>query len=288
MLLNIEVALVNAFTENGKGGNPAGIVLNADQLSDDQKLKIAQAVEHSETAFVSSDDVADYEVSFFTITGEVDFCGHATLATFSTMYQKGILAAGSYVQRTKAGMLPVTIESNGKVVMDQQLPQKLDSFTYQEIANVIGIESHILASTALPIEVISTGLADVIIPVPNGYLDSIEPDDDLIADFCKKHNVVGFHVFELCDPERNLTASCRNFAPLFGISEESATGSSSGALACYLTEHLALGHEYVFEQGRAMNCTSMITASVESHDSMVINVKVGGFATGLGTVVIPV
>ncbi|WP_281560537.1 PhzF family phenazine biosynthesis protein [Thalassomonas sp. RHCl1] len=287
-MANIEVTLVNSFTENGKGGNPAGVVLNADQLSDAQKLTIAQAVGYSETAFVCGDDEVDYQVSFFTTTGEVDFCGHATLATFSTMYKKGLITAGSYLQRTKAGILPVSIEPDGKVVMDQQLPQKLNRFSYQEISNVIGIETHLLESTQLPIEVVSTGLADVIIPVPGGYLDVIVPDDELIAEFCKKHKVVGFHVFELCDPESELTASCRNFAPLFGISEESATGSSSGALACYLTEHLALGGDYVFEQGRAMKCTSIITASVKSNHSAVINVKVGGFASNIGTVVIPV
>ncbi len=288
MLVNIEVNLVSSFTVNGKGGNPAGVVLNSDKLSDAQKLKISQAVGYSETAFVSSDDEADYEVSFFTTTGEVDFCGHATLATFSTLYQKGILTAGSYVQRTKVGMLTVTIEPSGKVIMEQQLPQKLDCFSYQEISNVIGIKSSILESTKLPIEVISTGLPDVIIPVPYGYLDIIKPDDELIANFCEKHKVVGFHVFELCGSESKLTASCRNFAPLFGISEESATGSSSGALACYLTEHLALGSDYVFEQGRVMDCTSIITASVKSDNSTLINVKVGGFASNIGTVVIPV
>jgi len=287
VLKNIEVNLVSSFTVNGQGGNPAGVVLNANQLSDAQKLKIAQAVGYSETAFVSSDDEADFEVSFFTTTEEVDFCGHATLAIFSTMYQKGILVAGSYVQRTKAGMLSVNIESNGKVVMEQQLPQKIDCFSYQEISNVLGLESNILQNTKLPIEVISTGLPDVIIPVPNGYLDEIEPDDELIADFCNKHKVVGFHVFELCEAQSEFTASCRNFAPLFGISEESATGSSSGALACYLTEHLALGVDFVFEQGRAMNCKSIITASVKSEHSTISNVKVGGFATSLGTVTIP-
>jgi len=287
-LESIEVTLVNSFTDNGNGGNPAGVVFNADKLSDVQKLKIAQAVGYSETAFVSSDDEADYEVSFFTTTSEIDFCGHATLATFSTMYQIGIISAGTYVQRTKAGMLSVCIESSGKVVMEQQLPQKLDCFSYQEISNVIGIESSILARTKLPIEVISTGLPDVIIPVPNGYLDKIQPNDDSIADFCKKHKVVGFHVFELYDRESKLTASCRNFTPLFGISEESATGTSNGALACYLTEHLALGSDFVFEQGRAMNCTSIITASVQLDDSKIVNVKVGGFANSIGSVVISV
>ena len=68
-----------------------------------------------------------------------------------------------------------------------------------------------------PIEVISIGLADVIVPVPNGYLDRIKPDDVRIASFCKSHNVIGFHVFELCKSDSLFTASCRNFSPLFGI-----------------------------------------------------------------------
>lgn len=285
--MNIEVILVNSFTLNGQGGNPAGVVLNADKLTDKQKLKIAHAVGYSETAFVSSDDEADFAVSFFTTTDEVDFCGHATLATFSTLYQKGLLAAGTYTQRTKVGILPVTIEPSGKVIMAQQLPQTLACFSYHEIAPVIGIESSILQSTQLPIEVISTGLPDVIIPVPYGYLDLINPNDELIAAFCKKYEVVGFHVFELCSAGAKLTASCRNFAPLFGISEESATGSSSGTLACYLTEHLALGSEYVFEQGRAMGCTSIITASIESDNATVTRVQVGGFASIIDSVMLP-
>ncbi|WP_310736869.1 PhzF family phenazine biosynthesis protein [Pseudoalteromonas sp. SG41-5] len=63
--MDIEVALVSAFTVNGKGGNPAGVVFNADRFTDAQKLKIAQAVGYSETAFVASDNEADFEVSFF-------------------------------------------------------------------------------------------------------------------------------------------------------------------------------------------------------------------------------
>jgi PhzF family phenazine biosynthesis protein len=285
---NIEVILVNSFTESGKGGNPAGVVFNADELSDVQKLKIAQAVGFSETAFVSSDPEADYELSFFTTTSEVDFCGHATLAAFSTMYQTDMISAGTYVQKTKAGILSVCIESNGKVVMEQQLPQKLGCFSYQEISDLIGIESSILETTKLPIEVISTGLPDVIIPVPLGCLDKILPNDNRIANFCKAHKVIGFHVFELYDQESKLTASCRNFAPLFGISEESATGTANGALACYLTEHLALGNDYIFEQGRAMSCTSIITASIQSEGSKITNVKVGGFAKSMGRLVVSV
>ena len=83
--------MVNAFTVNREGGNPAGVVLQADGLSFNEKLKIAQTVGYSETAFVSEDNNADLALSFFTVTGEVDFCGHATLAAFSLMFKKGAL-----------------------------------------------------------------------------------------------------------------------------------------------------------------------------------------------------
>lgn len=276
--MNIEVILVNSFTTRGKGGNPAGVVFNADELTSVQKLKIAQIIGYSETAFVAHDVDADFAVSFFTTTNEVDFCGHATLATFSAMHHLGILDAGSYVQRTKAGLLPVVIYADGTVIMEQKLPEKLGSFCYQEVAGIIGLDSQVLKSTGLPIEAVSTGLVDLMVAVPSGYLDIIEPNDDAIAAFCQQHKLVGLHVFELCGENSEYTASCRNFAPLVGISEESATGSACGALASFLTEHTELGHEYVFEQGRAMNCPSSITASVAVIDENITSIKVGGLA----------
>lgn len=280
----VEAFLVNSFTDNGTGGNPAGVVLHADQLSDKEKLRVAQAVGYSETAFVSRDDEVDFELSFFTITSEVDFCGHATLAAFSTMYQDGIITDGKYLQRTKAGLLAVSIEENGHIVMDQKLPEFRGEFSYEDISKLIGLDSIILESTQLPIEVISTGLPDIIVPVPYGYLDKIQVNENLTSDFCKRHDVIGIHAFELCEKASMVTASCRNFAPLFGIPEESATGSASGALACYLTKHLSHTHSisFTFEQGRVMECTSRITASVESSEQGIIKVKVGGVAKTVG------
>ena len=62
----VKVAILNAFVDSGKGGNPAGVVLNADALTDSQKLEIARKVGLSETAFVSSSDTADFKLDFFT------------------------------------------------------------------------------------------------------------------------------------------------------------------------------------------------------------------------------
>lgn len=265
----------------GKGGNPAGVVLNADNLSYDEKLKIAQAVGYSETAFVSKDEEVDFEVSFFTVTDEVNFCGHATLATFSTLFSKNLISAGKYKQRTKAGILSVNVEENGRVVMEQACPTYLQTFEYEDIAELIGLPLDILSSTQLPIEVISTGLHDVIVPVPLGFLDKLEVDNEKLSEFCEKYDLIGMHAFELNDSDSEFTASCRNFAPLFGIPEESATGSSSGALACYLVKHVFAGAEtfdFVFEQGRAMGCASRLSASVKLEKGQVSKVEVGGEA----------
>lgn len=282
---SVEVFLVNSFTSNGTGGNPAGVVLHADHLSNEEKLQIAQVVGYSETAFVSLDNEADFALSFFTTTGEVDFCGHATLAAFSTMYQEGMIAEGKYLQRTKAGLLLVTIEADGHIVMGLKLPEFLGGFGYEAISELIGLGSTLLESTGLPIEVISIGLPDIIVPVPLGYLDKIQVNEKLTSEFCERHGVIGIHAFELCEKTSTVTASCRNFAPLFGIPEESATGSASGALACYLAKHLPDTHSnsFTFEQGRAMECVSRITASVESSDQGIIKVTVGGFAHKVGT-----
>ncbi|AZZ96430.1 PhzF family phenazine biosynthesis protein [Pseudoalteromonas sp. R3] len=272
--------LVNTFTEQGAGGNPAGVVLQADGLTDEQKLAIAQSVGFSETAFVSAASDADFTVTFFTPAAEVDFCGHATVAAFSVMLEQGLITQGHYVQSTKAGQLGVTIEPDGHIVMEQNLPQYLKRFDYAEISALIGLDTSLLASTQLPIEAISTGLADIIVPVPSGHLDKIKVNDKALSNFSRQHNVIGLHAFELCDEDETFTARCRNFAPLFSIPEESATGSASGALACYLTQYVYpfQSNHFTFEQGRVMGYPSRITASVESDEQGISKVFVGGKA----------
>ena len=283
----IEVFLVNAFTKDGNGGNPAGVVLNADSLNYVDKLLIAQVIGYSETAFVSRDVEVDFEVSFFTTTGEVDFCGHATLATFSVLHQKGFIADGQYRQRTKAGVLPVSVNALGEVTMDQALPTFGRIFSNSEMSGLIRIEEQALESISFPAQVVSTGLPDLIIQVPKGYLDKLNIDEAKLIEFSKEYELVGAHVFELSE-DTEVTASCRNFAPLFGISEESATGSASGALACYLDKYLALEHSrsFVFEQGRAMGSLSQIFASVESNEHGVQRVKVSGVANVMGSKIV--
>jgi len=277
--MEILVHCINSFTHNGAGGNPAGVVLNADELTATQMQLVASNVGFSETAFVSKGTDCDFTVRFFTPNEEVDFCGHATLATFSLMYNQNVIEDKRYTQQTKAGQLNVSILSDGTVTMQQTLPKYLGTIDSGEVANILNIDVDTFKQTNLPCEIISTGLPDVIVPIPYGHLDKIEPNDEDIATFSQKYNVIGLHLFELSDESSNITASCRNFAPLFGIPEESATGSASGALACYLTQYnVTPTRIYNFEQGKTMSSPSRLLAKITETEHEITQVEVSGKA----------
>lgn len=99
--MEIKVYKINAFAKTAIGGNPAGVVVNADELSENDMKKIAGIVGLSETAFVMKSDVADFRVRFFTPTEEVDLCGHATIGTFSILLKKVILSVEIIHRRQK-------------------------------------------------------------------------------------------------------------------------------------------------------------------------------------------
>ena len=81
----------------------------------------------------------------------------------------------------------------------------------------------------LPIQIVSTGLPDFMIQVADvATLNSLRPDMGAVSAITKKHNAVSFHVFAFGGDGH--TAHVRDFAPLYDIPEESATGTANAAL----------------------------------------------------------
>ena len=91
----IQVGVVNAFVVDGQGGNPAGVVLDADDLSETDMQAVAARVGLSETAFVSRSDIAGFKLDFFTPNRRIAHCGHATIATFSHLAAQGRVTDGA-------------------------------------------------------------------------------------------------------------------------------------------------------------------------------------------------
>lgn len=275
------VYIVNAFAKTKLGGNPAGVVLNADDLSESVMQNIARVLGFSETAFIQRADSADFKLNFFTPNGEVDLCGHATIAAFSLMAEKKIIDKGIYKQETKAGILDIEVLNDGYILMEQTKPQFGEIIDKSEIADTLNVKEDLFISN-LPVQVVSTGLRDIFVPIKSMRdLNGIKPDFEKIIYTSKKYNVTGYHLFTL-ETELNSTAHCRNFAPLYDIPEESATGTSSGALSCYLYKYGLINKEnaknVIFEQGYTMNKPSEIMASLNLENDDIKSVKVGGRA----------
>lgn len=273
--MDLTVYKLSSFPKEDHGGNEAGVVLDADSLKDKEMLKIAKEVGFSETAFVSNSNVADYKVRFFTPANEVSLCGHATIATFNLLRDKEIISPGIYTQETKAGILKLDVKED-IVFMEQNSPVYGQVIEAIEFNNCFYNDDYI--NQELPIVILSTGMREIFLPINSvKKLNNLTPNFEEIIKLSKKYDVIGIHVFSVTKDKAD--AYGRNFAPIVGINEESATGTSNGALGCYLNKYVNPSKsEFILRQGYSMNKPSEIITKLQIQNRMIDTVWVGGTA----------
>jgi len=265
--------IVDAFTSQPFGGNPAGVVLlDGDSFpAEELMLQIAAELRYSETAFVKRDSDSQYTVRYFTPKTEVELCGHATIATFSLLY-KLQLVKGECICHTKAGDLNIRVGE--KVLMQMATPRIVDTITdSEEIYRAIGVTDY---QPTLPVQIAYSGLPDIMIPLRDvSMLQSLKPDMEAITAITRKYDAVSFHVFAFAGDGH--TAHVRDFAPLYDIPEESATGTANAALTHYLQQNgrIPSTGDFSFLQGEAMGRPSVVATRI-SGDGVIY---VGGTAT---------
>ena len=274
---------VSSFTVAGEGGNLAGVKLlkEDENLSTNEMQVTAKALNYSETAFVKPLNKGEFQLRYFTPLAEVPLCGHATIAAFSLHSQLNQLAMGNYIMHTKAGRLSISVLAEATIFMEQSLPIFYDKQPDRDlIAHSLGIETSDIPGD-YPIEIVSTGLKDLIIPVKNTtILQNLKPNMNKIREISDQLDIIGYHVFALDDENQHLI-HCRNFAPLVGIDEEYATGTSNGALACYLFKYDTIqgNVEYTFSQGRqSIQQKGKVLVELKATGATIEKVFVGGQA----------
>ncbi|WP_099204401.1 PhzF family phenazine biosynthesis protein [Scatolibacter rhodanostii] len=265
----MEIYIVDAFTKHIYGGNQAGVAL-LDRTADfpDTALmqQIAAELKHSETAFVKRINSHLFHIRYFTPEGEVDLCGHATISAFTVLREKKSLSSGKYTAKTAAGEIPVTIESD--CIWMGMAPGKLIKVLSEEETSALYKAYGLCAEdkpATLQACIVSTGLADILLPVDSiDKLTNSAQDKEEVIRLSQRHQVIGVHMYypELSD---QVTARCRNFAPLYGIDEEAATGTSNGALTYYLYSQGLISEqdENTFIQGESMEKPSIIKSRID-------------------------
>ena len=284
----MKLFIADAFTQNVFGGNPAGVVITGGDTvfpPEDIMLKTAAELRYSETAFIRQTGEREFTIRYFTPAAEVDLCGHATIASFQCLLDAGIVKDGEeYTAVTPAGNLKISI-SSGFIMMEMaaaEFRNRIDSDeALRELYGIRGIPYEAVNNEGRQLypEIISTGLPDIIMPVSSRrQLAELTPDFDALSALSEKYGVTGVHAFTLDNAEPEITAHCRNFAPLYDIDEEAATGTASGALTYYLYTNGITGKgRLTFLQGEAMGRPSQILTDIDNTDNSV-NIRVGGSA----------
>jgi PhzF family phenazine biosynthesis protein len=279
--MKIESHIVNAFVDGKIGGNPAGVILDADDLSRDQKLEIASKIGLSETAFVSSSEVADFKLEFFTPTKQIAHCGHATIATFVYLRELGRVTKSRTSKETIDGKREIFFEG-GMAFMEQMLPEyakvKNDK---NDILSSLALSSSDLMNGFSPV-IVNTGNAFLIVPLKNEKAVAlVKPDFEAITKLSEKYDLIGYYVFSGDAKDQARDAGTRMFAPRYGINEESATGMAAGPLACYLYDKMGINKDvFLIEQGHFMKpaSPSVITVKLNLEDGKITGLIAGGKA----------
>lgn len=274
---NLPVYILNAFVDNEKGGNPAAVILDADTLSNEEKQQIAKEIGLSETAFVSSSKTAAYKLDFFTPNRQIAHCGHATIAAFSFLSQKGLVDQKSS-KETIDGNRDIFIRDN-MAFMEQLAPKFRDLPEYKDrVQSALGLSEHDLLENA-PIQLVNTGNSFIIIAVKDPLiLAQIKPVQEMISQISDELDLIGFYVFTTQASAQDRHASARMFAPRYGIDEESATGMAAGPLACYLYQVIGFKFPTLFiEQGHFISPPS---PSLLQAELQVVCGKINGLLVG--------
>ena len=137
-----------------------------------------------------------------------------------------------------------------------------------EIYMALGVRDY---HPSMPVQIAYSGLPDLMIPLADvNTLQALNPDMEAITVITKKYDAVSFHVFAFAND--GYTAHVRDFGPLYGVPEESATGTANAALTYYLQQNGCLGAEAdcSFMQGEAMGRPSVVATRVDKEGAFYV------------------
>lgn len=288
MKKNFKIYQINVFTDKVFEGNPAGVVVNADGLSEVQMQQIARELNNSETAFIfsPSDHSHDMQVRFFTPTVEVPSCGHASIAAGYVRAKENGFNKKIFNQKIQIGILPLEVKEirgKQKVFMTQGTPEfgpVLTGNLKDRILKALRVKAEDLNAN-LPIQTVTTGHGKAIIPLKDrSVLNSIEPDHQKLIILSEEIGENGFFPFALDNSEPGILTHTRMFAPKIGISEDPVTGNGNGPLGAYLAFHKVIPFqntlEFISRQGEKIKRPGEAHVIVEMEGDQPMKVSVGG------------
>ena len=254
-----------AFSQNGQGGNPAGVAFYDEMPSAEEMLKIAAEVGYSETAFLVK-QADGWRVRYFAPKMEVPFCGHATIALGAALGER--FGEGTYKLILNQNQISVRAEksSSGAFGSMLQSPE-----TWSEDAPKEYVDK-VLAAFGLSREQLNPNFPVYFAFAGAKHLILVVKDRKTLADMRYEFNIVQELMAEkelvtisLLWQESNDVFHSRNAFASGGVYEDPATGAAAAALAGYLRDIEWKGaNSFTILQGEDMGSPSRLSVSYTS------------------------
>ena len=149
---SVQIYQIDAFTDQLFTGNPAGVVLGAECLSDAEMQLLARELAHFDTAFVlpATEPGNDLQVRFFSPRHEVSFIGHATVAAHIARLDAGLVKPGTFRQITRNTLYDVQLKQHGErsevsvEIPAPDLSAPIDTSLRRNLLDLFGMDSNAL------------------------------------------------------------------------------------------------------------------------------------------------
>jgi PhzF family phenazine biosynthesis protein len=293
MTRKIQVHQVDAFTREPFTGNPTGVVLNADPLSEAQMLAIARELNNAETAFVLAPDADDHTVRarFFTPRSEAGFVGHATVAAQYVLSRRQE-APRWQRQKSKAGIVDIEVrgsDADRRIAIRRAPPplgRELNDRERLAVLDALALASESLDSR-IPLRIVGAGATRLLIGVRGPEpLKHLKPDLARLTTLSAQIGAAGYFVFTLTPNAADHLTESRMFCPALGIAEDPVSGNAHGLLGAYLA-HLKLlprsgaNASFCGVQGHSLQRPGRVEVELEFSNDSLSSVWISGQAVSI-------
>jgi predicted PhzF superfamily epimerase YddE/YHI9 len=303
---------IDAFTSRRYSGNPATVVLDAENLSDERYQQIAREFAHAETAFALSPTNRDHDiyVRFFNSRKEAAFVGHATLAVHHVLLSLGLRGFGVHRQRSQQGTIAVTAArgskppfiGNGRADSKPEGPgdaaaNERPFFEFRQTAaeldaplapdyvvrilRALGLSPEQL-HPGLPAVVARKGSSRLLLPVASPQILSlIKPDFGSLLELGSGLGIEGYFPFAIQRETGTARTYSRMFCPALGIPEDPVSGNAHAMLATYLWNQPLLrpfADHFTGFQGEHVNRPGTVSVRLEVEKQDLMAAYIGGEA----------
>ena len=268
--MQLEINVIDAFTDIVFKGNSAAVIITDNWLSDNLMQSIAFENNLSETAFMVLDDDGIYHIRWFSPFTEIAFCGHATLASAFVLFNKNPNVENIKFSAKAVGVLTIVQTDDGKIQMDfpNTKPEKVDN-----------IPDSLLAGLSIaPVEVYKNTQAYFVIYNAESDVLTVARDNEQLKQLAPLDVVV------TCQAKsadyKNYDFISRYFWPANGGDEDPVTGSAHTGLAPLWAERLGKNHLVAYQASRRGGVLDCVVAG----DRVMISGNAVQYMTGFITV----